>query len=114
MTTRGTVVVEEFRSAVLEGNPLGDPATREIPVYLPPSYERDRARRYPVIYWLHGFTGIGLSAISRALWVPSLPELMDRVITAGAPEAILVMPDGVTRYGGSQYVNSPATGRYED
>jgi enterochelin esterase family protein len=114
MTTRGTVVVEEFRSAVLEGNPLGDPATREIPVYLPPSYERDRNRRYPVIYWLHGFTGIGLSAISRALWVPSLPELMDRVIAAGAPEAILVMPDGATRYGGSQYVNSPATGRYED
>src|SRR5712692_1392336 len=114
MATRGTVIVEEFRSAVLEGNPLRDPAIREIPVYLPPSYERDRDRRYPVIYWLHGFTGIGLSAISRALWVPSLPELMDRVIAAGAPEAILVMPDGSHRYGGSQYVTSPATGRYED
>ena len=114
MATRGTVVVEEFRSAVLEGNPLRDPAIREIPVYLPPAYERDRDRRFAVIYWLHGFGGIGLSAISRALWVPNLPELMDRVITGGAPEAILVMPDGATRYGGSQYINSPATGQYED
>jgi len=111
---KGRVVIEEFHSLALEGNPLGDPAVREIPVYLPPSYERDRSRRYPVIYWLHGFTGIGMSAVTRALWVPSLPELMDRVIAEGAPEAILVMPDGSTRYGGSQYLNSPATGRYED
>jgi enterochelin esterase family protein len=29
-------------------------------------------------------------------------------------EAIIVMPDGFTRYGGSQYLNSSATGRYED
>ncbi len=114
MAIKGTVVIEEFRSRALEGNPLGDPAVREIPIYLPPSYDRDRDRRYPVIYWLHGFTGIEWSAIARSLWVPSLPELMDRVIAEGAPEAILVMPDGSTRYGGSQYLNSPATGRYED
>lgn len=114
MSERGTTVVERFESQALKGNPLRDPHVREVPVYLPPSYERDRSRRYPVIYWLHGFTGIGLSSINRSLWTPSLPELMDRVIADGAPEAVLVMPDGSTRYGGSQYVNSPATGRYED
>lgn len=114
MSSHGTTVVERFESRVLKGNPLGDPDLREIPVYLPPSYEKDRSRRYPVIYWLHGFTGIGLSSINRSLWTPSLPELMDRVIAEGVPEAILVMPDGSTRYGGSQYINSPATGHYED
>lgn len=114
MASRGTVVVASFTSRALQGNPLGDPSTRDIPIYLPLSYEHDRSRRYPVIYWLHGFTGIGLSSINRSLWTPSLPELMDRVIAEGAPEAILVMPDGSTRYGGSQYLNSPATGRYED
>ncbi len=114
MASHGTVVVESFTSMALQGNPLGDPSVRDIPVYLPPSYERDRSRRYPVIYWLHGFTGIGVSSINRSLWTPTLPELMDRVIAEGAPEAILVMPDGSTRYGGSQYLNSPATGRYED
>lgn len=114
MAEQGTTVVERFESQALKGNPLGDPHVREIPVYLPPSYERDRSRRYPVIYWLHGFTGIGLSSINRSLWTPTLPELMDRVIADGAPEAVLVMPDGSTRYGGSQYVNSPATGQYED
>jgi enterochelin esterase family protein len=39
---------------------------------------------------------------------------MDRLIAAGAPEMILVMPDCATRFGGSQYLNSTATGRYED
>ncbi len=114
MASIGRVVIEQFESHALRGNPLGDPHVREIPVYLPPGYEVERGRRYPVIYWLHGFTGIGLSSIAKSLWTPSLPELMDRVIAAGAPPAVLVMPDGSTRYGGSQYINSAATGRYED
>jgi len=114
MASSGSVIIERFESQVLKGNPLGDPHLREIPVYLPPGYDETRAGDYPVIYWLHGFTGIGLSSIAKSLWTPTLPELMDRVIAAGAPPAILVMPDGSTRYGGSQYLNSPATGQYED
>ncbi len=114
MGVEGTIIIEDFESPALRGNRLGDPSRREIPVYLPPGYEAEGSRRYPVIYWLHGFIGVGYSAINRTMWVLSLPELMDRVIRAGAPPAILVMPDGSTRYGGSQYLNSPATGRYED
>ncbi len=114
MPLNGTIVIEELDSGALHGNRLGDPSRREIPVYLPPEYAPEGHRRYPVIYWLHGFTGIGYSSINRALWTPSLPELMDQVIRGGVPPAILVMPDGSTRYGGSQYLNSPATGRYED
>ncbi|MDR7418116.1 MAG: alpha/beta hydrolase-fold protein [Armatimonadota bacterium] len=113
MSTTGRVVIEEVGSRVLEGNPLGDPHVRQIPVYLPPGYDHGTAR-YPVIYWLHGFTGIGLSAINANPWIPSLPQCMDRVIAGGAPPAILVMVDGFTKFGGSQYLNSAATGRYED
>src|SRR3990172_4615552 len=113
MRLAGRVVIEEFECEALRDNPLGDPARREIPVYLPPGYDRS-GRRYPVIYWLHGFTGTGLAATNYHPWVPSLPELIDRVIQEGAPPAILVMADGWTTYGGSQYINSTATGRYED
>ncbi|MDR7481475.1 MAG: alpha/beta hydrolase-fold protein [Armatimonadota bacterium] len=109
----GTLVVEQIESRVLAGNPLGDPAVRRIPVYLPPDYDRTQAA-YPVIYWLHGFTGTALAAINYNPWVPSLPECMDRAMAAGAPPAILVMVDGFTKFGGSQYLNSEATGRYED
>jgi S-formylglutathione hydrolase FrmB len=110
----GTVVVETVDSPALRGNPHGDPAQRRIPVYLPPSYSAAATRRYPTIYWLPGFTGTSLGALNYDPWLPSLPEAMDRAIAAGAPEAILVIVDGFTRFGGSQYLNSAANGRYED
>ena len=114
MSERGTVVVDAVDSRALRGNLHGDPAERATPVYLPPSYERSGSRRYPTIYWLPGFTGTGLGALNHDPWSPSLPEAMDRAIAAGAPEALLVLVDGFTRFGGSQYLNSAANGRYED
>ncbi|MBI2931535.1 MAG: esterase [Planctomycetes bacterium] len=109
-----TVLIESFASRVLRGNPLGDPYVRRIPIYLPPSYARN-TRRYPVIYVLSGFTGTGLSHLNWSAWGETLPERADRLIAEGRMrEAILVMPDCFTRYGGSQYLNSSATGRYED
>ena len=40
---------------------------------------------------------------------------MDRLIAAGTiSPMIAVMPDCFTYYGGSQYINSTATGNYED
>ena len=38
-------------SAVLEGNALGDPARRQIPIWLPPAYDESPERRFPVVYW---------------------------------------------------------------
>jgi len=111
----GQVVLEEFESEVLRGNPAGDPHVRIVPVYLPPSYGADRARRFPVTYVLAGFTGRGRSLLNDNPWSPALPERMDLLIARGAcEEMILVLPDCFTRYGGSQYLNSSATGRYED
>lgn len=106
----GRVEVFRHESRVLAQNPLGDPAARDVPVYLPPSY--DGTRRFPVIHFLAGFTGSGPQLLNRSAWAPTLPERWDRAIAEGAREAIVVLPDCFTRYGGSQYVDSPAIGAY--
>src|SRR5829696_5497350 len=41
----------------LEGNLLGESDSPDVSIYLPPSYLTDRARRFPVVYLLHGYTG---------------------------------------------------------
>lgn len=115
MDSRGRIVVEAFESEVLRGNALGDPATRELFVYLPPSYEADRSRRFPVVYCLTGFTGRGQMLLNTQPFTPNLAERMDALVAKGTvAEMIVVMPDCFTRLGGSQYINSTATGRYED
>ena len=40
----------------LEGNLEGDSPDRPVIVYLPPGYAKETARRYPVLYYLHGYT----------------------------------------------------------
>jgi enterochelin esterase family protein len=111
----GRVQVETVSSLVLKDNPLGDPRRREIPVYLPPSYGKVRGKRYPVLYYLPGFTGGGRSVVNYNPWKENAVELLDRLIsTAKAAECLLVVADCFTAYGGSQYLNSSATGRYED
>ena len=109
----GRIVLDRFESQALRGNRQGDPAARTIPVYLPPGYD-STTDRYAVIYWLHGFGQTALWGVNGSAWVPSLPQCMDRIIGEGAPATILVMVDGFTRFGGAQYLNSPANGQYED
>lgn len=108
------VVEVPFASTVLRGNPLGDPAVRRIPIYLPVEYEGSTAR-YPVVYFLAGFSSRGTTLLNEAAWGESMPQRLDRLIASGAIRPlIMVMPDGMTRFGGGQYINSTATGRYED
>lgn len=111
----GTLLTETVGSVLLKGNPLGDPRLREVPVYLPPSYKEDLKRRYPVVFFLQGFTGLAKWSVQSHPWRENPVERFDRLIQEGkAAESILVMPDGFTRYGGSQYINSAGTGQYED
>jgi enterochelin esterase family protein len=110
--SRGQVVMERVESAALRGNPLGDPHVRQVPVYLPPSYARSPERRYPVAYVLAGFTGRGRTLLNDGPWSPALDDRLDRLIAEGSGEMIVVMPDCFTRLGGSQYLDSSATGRY--
>jgi len=109
-----TLVIETFHSRALDGNHQGDPSTRKLPIILPPDYDTD-GKRFPVIYALTGFTGSGLSLLNFTAWQPNLPERVERLMAEGRlPPAIFVLPDCFTRYGGSQYINSTAIGRYED
>lgn len=102
-----------FESKVLRGNPLGDPYLRDVGVYLPPG--RPRAG-LPLLVLLAGFSGSGWAeALPEKFLGESLFRLFDRLVRTGASKpAVIVAPDGLTRLGGSQYVNSTATGRYAD
>lgn len=111
---RGEVRFVKFESVALRDNPPGDPHIRELPVYLPPDYERS-GEKYPVVFCLTGFTGRGKMLLNDSAFTPNLAERMDRLIAAGLIiPMIAVMPDCFTYYGGSQYINSTATGNYED
>jgi len=104
----------DFQS--LKGNPLGDPAERRVPVILPDGYAQSgNEARYPVVYLLSGFTGRGTMMLNDSLWEETIVERVDRLTASGQTvPMLLVLPDGSTRYGGSQYLNSAATGNYED
>ena len=109
-----SVVIETVESRALVGNPLGDPTARRSAVWLPPSYAQATDRRYPVIYWLAGYAGTGEMLFSGNPWQPGLGERLDRLVGVGAMgEAIVVAPDCFTRWGGAQYLDSPALGNYE-
>jgi enterochelin esterase-like enzyme len=103
--------VERIRvpGASLEGNLTGDAATRDVFVYLPPSYSSDSRRRYPVVVFLHGYAATA-DAYVRTL---DLPQAADSAIASGAREMIIVLPDAFTAYSGSMYSNSVTTGDWE-
>src|ERR1700691_5341145 len=97
----------------LRDNPLGDPSERPLLVYTPPGYDDEPDRRFPAVYVIQGYTGhLGMWR-NREPYRQSFPEAADAVFAAGqAPPAIVVYVDAWTAYGGSQFVDSPATGRY--
>ena len=51
------ITVEEIKvhGASLEGNLEGNEVDRQVMVVLPPSYAASPNKRYPVVYYLHGF-----------------------------------------------------------
>ncbi len=100
-------------SELLRGNPLGDPYERPLQVYLPPGYDDDPQRHYPAVYVIQGFAGNVAMWQNRSPWRQPFPENADALFAGGAaPPAIVVYVDAWTRYGGSQFVDSPGTGRY--
>ncbi len=110
---KGRVEWHRFTSRALERNPWGDPVERELPVYLPPS---GKTEGKPLLVLLTGYTGAGWMHFQRPRYLSdSHIGRLDRLIRSGtAAEAVLVAPDGMTSLGGSQYLNSTATGRYDD
>jgi len=109
----GRIDEQVIISELLRGNPLGDPHERPLWVYLPPGYEDEPARAYPSVYVIQGYTGHVAMWRNRSAYRQPFPETADAVFAGGqAPPAIVVYVDAWTAYGGSQFVDSPGTGRY--
>src|SRR5436853_4985225 len=103
----------EIESAVLRDNPLGDPHVRPLWVYLPPGYGAEADRRFPSIYLIQGMTGQLDMWRNRAPYRPTTPERIDSLFAEDdCPPAVIVFVDCWTSYGGSQFIDSPGTGRY--
>ncbi|TML76167.1 MAG: enterochelin esterase [Actinobacteria bacterium] len=103
----------EIESDVLRNNPLGDPHARPIWVYLPPAYDAEPDRRFPSIYLIQGMTGQLDMWRNRFAFRPNVPELVDRLFgEEDCPPALVVFVDCWTSFGGSQFIDSPGTGRY--
>jgi S-formylglutathione hydrolase len=109
--------VERFKvhGKNLEGNLSGDSADRYVSVYLPPGYKKNAVRRYPVVYFLHGYTDDDARFYGFTNHWMNLVHVLDSVFAAGlAQEMIVVTPNAYTRFQGSMYSNSVTTGNWED
>lgn len=105
------VVVEHIKiyGEALKGNLEGDAVDRDAVVFLPPSYKKDKRRRYPVVYALHGYS-IGAEQWTHEIHVP---QTIEGAFAKGSKEMIVVLPDSKTIYGGSMYSSSATTGDFE-
>ncbi len=105
------VTVEHIKvhGKALEGNLEGDAVDRDVFVFLPPSYAKQKSRRYPVVYALHGYF-IGAEQWSHEIHVP---QTIEGAFAQGAKEMIVVLPDSKTVHNGSMYSSSVTTGDFE-
>lgn len=104
-----TVEHVKIHGEALEGNLEGDAVDRDVIVFLPPSYAKEKSRRYPVVYALHGYS-IGAEQWTHEIHVP---QTIEGAFAKGSQEMIVVLPDSKTVYGGSMYSSSATTGDFE-
>ena len=108
----GRLEKQTIVSQLLADNPLGDPHERPLWIYVPPGYD-DSDERYPAVYVIQGYTGHVAMWQNRSPYRQPFVETADRVFASGqAPGCVVVYVDAWTAYGGSQFVDSPGTGRY--
>jgi S-formylglutathione hydrolase FrmB len=103
------IVVE---SQVLKANILGEPTARAVDVYVPAGHN---GHNLPLLVDLVGITSSGLSQTNWMGFAENMPERLDRLIgEQRMPPVVVAFPDCFTRIGGNQYINSAATGPWED
>jgi enterochelin esterase-like enzyme len=100
----------KVHGAALERNLEGNAVDRDVLVFLPPTYAREKARRYPVVYALHGYS-IGAEQWASEIHVP---QTIEGAFASGAREMIVVLPDSKTVHNGSMYSSSVTTGDFEE
>jgi len=105
------VTVERIKihGKVLEGNLEGNAVDRDVLVFLPPSYGKDKSRHYPVVYALHGYS-IGAEQWAHEI---HLPQTIEGAFAQGGKEMIVVLSDSKTVHNGSMYSSSVTTGDFE-
>lgn len=107
----GRVVVTYLDSKLLRGNPGGENPRRRVSVYLPAGYDANPQQRYPVLYYLHGFTWNDSLIFNQ----DGMKVLLDQAIAEQQIRPIiLVVPNEQTRFGGSWYANSATNGPWAD
>lgn len=111
---KGTKERIKIHSQALEGNLIGDPAERDVTVYLPPSYASNPNQRFPVLYMLHGFTDTDSQWFGwEDHWI-NLQDVIEESIAEGlSKEMIVVMPNAYNTFKGSMYASSATIGDWE-
>ena len=106
----------QHSSKAIKGFPMGDAHERKFPVYLPSDYNPKRSDPYPVIFMLAGWSGRGSHYLQEEnIFTPSLDQKIDALIQKKEMNpVIIVFPDGSSKLGCSQYVNSASNGMYTD
>jgi enterochelin esterase-like enzyme len=105
----GKIVIDHLYSSSLENNG-GENPMRRLTVYLPPGYDTSQTR-YPVIYFLHGFT---VNDSINYSWF-NTGQKLDLAISSGKiGPFIFVISDQYTSFRGSFYTNSRLTGNWAD
>lgn len=108
-STKGRIIVETLKAPSLH-NVGGEDSVRRLTIYLPPGYGQT-ANRYPVIYYLHGFS----RSDSLQIAADHLDQILDKAITSGRLKpVIVVIPNHHTLFKGSWFANSSLTGNWVD
>ncbi len=108
------IEVLKHSSLAIKGFPMGDPHERSLSVYLPPEYSAKRSEPYPVLFVLAGWAGRSSKYLSdgSVFETPLHLKLDEAIKKKELPEVIVAFADGTSRFGSSQYINSPALGNY--
>jgi poly(3-hydroxybutyrate) depolymerase len=110
----GELQTVTIHSQALQPNLLGDPAERQVAVYLPPSYH-DTAADYPLMVDIVGFTDSGFAHVDWKAFQETVPQRLERLVRENKMGPVIVaFPDCFTSLGGNQYINSIAMGGWAD
>ena len=97
----------KVHGASLVGNLEGNSPDRDVLVALPPNYDSNPDKRYPVVYFLHGFSAT-LKAYDDLV---KFQDAVDEEAKAGN-EVIVVVPEAYTKWKGAMYGASVTTGDF--
>jgi S-formylglutathione hydrolase FrmB len=93
-------------SPALEGNLEANSADRKVHVILPAGYDKHKRQRYPVVYYLHGYTATADDQITGL-------DPDEAVQSFAGQPMIVVIPDAFTKRGGGFYASGPVVGNFE-